>query len=65
MLDKTKKIELFNTEFMSSLLEVFWVENKYKIIKRLFLPYIIYLTFTVLYLIYVVCDPWEDIHEPW
>jgi len=43
------------TDFVKTLLEVFWERNKEKIFWRIFIPYLAYLAVTMFYMIHVVC----------
>ena len=43
------------TDFVKTLLEVFWEKNKWQIFWRIFIPYVVYLALTMFYMINVVC----------
>ena len=52
--------ELYLTDFVKALLEVFWIHNKTVLVWSIFIPYLIYLTSTVYYVADVVCVDVED-----
>ena len=64
ILDNVRNKELYLTNFVKALLDVFWVENKNVLIWSIFIPYLIYLTSTVYFVANVVCVDIED-REPW
>ena len=53
--------DIYMTDFVKALLEVFWNQNKMKIFWRVFVPYIMYLAFTLYYTINVVCS--REVYE--
>lgn len=54
--------KLLMTDFVKAMLDVFWDEQKMKIMWRIFFFYFLYLVFTLLYMINVVCGTEEDRH---
>lgn len=55
VLDASKRSDLMMTDFVKTLLEVFWEKNKWQIFWRIFIPYVVYLALTMFYMINVVC----------
>ena len=55
VLDASKRPDLMMTDFVKTLLEVFWEKNKWQIFWRIFIPYVVYLALTMFYMINVVC----------
>ena len=52
------------TNFVKNLLDVFWNDHKGDIIRLLFVPYLIYLSSTLYYMINVICVS-EEAREEW
>lgn len=61
VLHSINRSELFVSDLIKVLVDVYWVENKWNIFWRIFIPYILHLTITLYFLINVVCR--EDSHE--
>ena len=54
ILQNSEASEIFKSEFVKTLLDVFWNENEVKIFRKIFMPYMIYLGMTLLYMIHIV-----------
>ena len=52
------------TNFVKTILDVFWTEHKMAIIKQIFVPYVIYLASSLYYMIHVICVS-EEAREEW
>jgi len=55
VLHRLKRSELFMTDLVKTLVDTFWIEYKWKIFWRIFMPYVVYLCLTLYYMINVVC----------
>ena len=64
ILKEVRDKNVFMTDLTKVLLDIFWNENKWRIFWKIFLPYVLYLFFTIYYMVHVVCVEINDI-APW
>ena len=55
ILKNSNRDDIYMTNFVKTLLDVFWTEHKLAIIMQIFVPYVIYLASTLYYMINVIC----------
>ena len=64
ILQNSKNNDIYMTNFVKTILDVFWTEHKMAIIKQIFVPYLIYLASSLYYMIHVICVS-EEAREGW
>ena len=65
ILNNSKSNDIYATDFIKTLLDVFWNENENKILWKIFLPYIMYLTITLFYMIHIVNEHSREQQGNW
>ena len=65
ILDDSKSNDIYATEFVKTLLDVFWNENENKILWKIFVPYILYLAITLCYMVHIVNEHTREEQGYW
>mmetsp|Transcript_20852 Transcript_20852/g.28106 ORF Transcript_20852/g.28106 Transcript_20852/m.28106 type:complete len:89 (-) Transcript_20852:1280-1546(-) len=60
VLTRAGRGDLYMTDFVKTILDVYWIENKWKIFWRIFIPYVFYLGMTMFYLTSYACVSDKD-----
>lgn len=65
LVETDSQSDIFASEFVKTLLDVFWQENESKIFRKIFLPYMIYLVITLMYMIHIVNEHTREQQGYW
>ena len=57
--------DIFASEFIKTLLDVFWRDNEVKIFRKIFLPYMMYLIVTLIYMVHIVNEHTREEQGNW
>ena len=55
IVNREDRVDLFMTDFVQVMTNVFWPQNKWLIFWRVFVPYVAYLSFSLFYWVNIIC----------